>query len=62
MEENFDRFVAVKASNDGIPSPVYSFGGCLTRLIALYAEMREGLLSDEAEYASKPLRDHLKRE
>lgn len=28
---------------------------------ALYAEMREGLLSDEAEYASKPLRDHLKR-
>ena len=28
---------------------------------ALYAEMREGLLSDASEYASKPLTDHLKR-
>ncbi|KAF8222395.1 hypothetical protein L208DRAFT_1413490 [Tricholoma matsutake] len=44
VEENFDRFVAVKAAND-----------------ALYAEMKEGLLSSEADYASKPLRDQLKR-
>lgn len=29
--------------------------------VALYAEMKEGLLSHEADYASKPLRDQLKR-
>lgn len=34
----------------------------LTTRQALYAEMREGLLSDASAYASKPLTDHLKRE
>ena len=28
---------------------------------ALYTEMKEGILANETDYASKPLRDHLKR-
>lgn len=30
--------------------------------VALYAEMKEGLLSSQAEYASRPLRDEVKSE
>jgi len=34
----------------------------LTPRAALYAEMQEGLLSKQAEYASRPLRDEVKSE
>lgn len=58
--DNFDKFVAVKGSTDG-ETRFMRYEASHIPPLALHAEMREGLLSESSDYASRPLRDQLKR-
>ncbi len=62
VEDDLDRFVAVKSSSDGR----FLCGNChfcwlAKGLVAVYAEMQEGLLSKDPEQGAPPVKERLKR-
>ena len=60
IEENFDRFVAVKAGEFFSKSRRRVSPRSLWLHAALYAGMQNGIFAEHTDRASKPLKDHLK--